>query len=93
MEGGVELPSAEFKVEEDLVVGTVPWDSLEDPEVRKLALDRRRSSLKKGIGSARNSTAVVSSARTLGAESVAQVVIVIIERNIGASKRVGSSSM
>jgi hypothetical protein len=53
VEGGVELPSAEFKVEEDLVVGTVPWDSLEDPEVRKLALDRRRSSLKKGIGSAR----------------------------------------
>ena len=50
VEGGVELPRAEFKVEEDLVVGTVPLDSLEDPEVlevRKLAFERRRNSLKK----------------------------------------------
>lgn len=52
VDGGVELPGAEFRVEEDLVVGTVPWDSLEDPEVpevRKLARDRLRRSLKKGI--------------------------------------------
>lgn len=43
------LPGVEFKVEEDLAVGTVPLDSVEESEVRKLALDRRRSSLKKGI--------------------------------------------
>jgi hypothetical protein len=52
VDGGVELPSAELRVEVDLVVGTVPLDPLEDPEVpdvRKLALDRLRSSLKKGI--------------------------------------------
>ena len=38
------------------MVGTVPLDSLEDPEVpevRKLALDRRRSSLKKVIANTR----------------------------------------
>ena len=34
-------------MEVDLVVGTVPFDSAEESVVRKLALDRRRSSLKK----------------------------------------------
>lgn len=52
VDGGVELPRIELRVDEDLVVGTVPLDPLEDPdvpEVRKLALERLRSSLKKGI--------------------------------------------
>ena len=49
VEGGVELPRAEFRVDVDLVVGTVPLDSLDESVVRKLALERRRSSLKKGI--------------------------------------------
>ena len=48
-EGGVEVPLMEFRVDDDLVVGTVPLDSLEESEVRKLALERLRSSLKKGI--------------------------------------------
>ena len=43
------LPKAEFKVDDDFVVGTVPVDSVEESEVRKLALDRRRRSLKKGM--------------------------------------------
>ncbi len=43
------LPGVELSVEEDLAVGTVPLDSVEESEVRKLAFDRRRSSLKKGI--------------------------------------------
>jgi hypothetical protein len=43
------LPGVEFKVEEDLAVGTVRLESAEESVVRKLALDRRRSSLKKGI--------------------------------------------
>lgn len=44
------LPAtAEFKVEDDFVVGTVPFESLDESEVRKLALERRRSSLKKGM--------------------------------------------
>jgi hypothetical protein len=43
------LPGVEFKVDEDLAVGTVPLDSAEESEVRKLAFDRRRSSLKKGM--------------------------------------------
>jgi hypothetical protein len=42
-------PCAELSVEDDLVVGTVAWDSLEESDVRKLAFDRRRSSLKNGI--------------------------------------------
>jgi hypothetical protein len=50
VDGGVVLPfKPEFKVEDDLAVGTVAVDSFEESEVRKLALDRRRSSLKKGI--------------------------------------------
>jgi hypothetical protein len=48
-EDGVEVPLAEFRVDDDLVVGTVPLDSLEESEVRKLALERLRSSLKNGI--------------------------------------------
>ena len=50
--GGVELPKVEFNVDDDLVVGTVPLDSLEsfdESEVRKLARERLRSSLKKGM--------------------------------------------
>lgn len=47
------LPRAEFNVEDDLVVGTVRLDSFDDPEVRKLALDRLRSSLKKGMVSSK----------------------------------------
>lgn len=43
------LPRAEFKVDEDFAVGTVPLDSVEELEVRKLALDRLRRSLKKGM--------------------------------------------
>ena len=48
-EDGVEVPFVEFRVDDDLAVGTVPLDSLEESEVRKLALERLRSSLKKGI--------------------------------------------
>lgn len=48
-EDGVEAPLAEFRVDDDLAVGTVPLDSLEESEVRKLALERLRSSLKNGI--------------------------------------------
>lgn len=52
-EGGVELPFelpfVELRVEDDLAVGTLSFDSLEESEVRKLALERLRSSLKKGI--------------------------------------------
>ena len=51
MDGGVELPRIEFKVEDDFVVGTLPLDSLEESLVRKLAFERRRSSLKKGMPS------------------------------------------
>ncbi len=36
-------------MDEDLAVGTVPFDSVEESEVRKLAFDRRRSSLKNGM--------------------------------------------
>lgn len=43
------LPSAELSVDEDFVVGTVPLDSVEELEVRKLAFDRLRKSLKKGM--------------------------------------------
>src|SRR5580700_2252557 len=48
-EDGVEVPLVEFRVDDDLAVGTVPLDSLEESEVRKLALERLRSSLKNGI--------------------------------------------
>jgi hypothetical protein len=48
-EGGVEVPLLEFRVDDDLAVGTVPLDLLEESEVRKLALERLRSSLKNGI--------------------------------------------
>ncbi len=49
--GGVVVPKEEFRVEEDFAVGMVPLldsaeDSLEEPCVLKLALDRRRRSLK-----------------------------------------------
>lgn len=47
------LPRAEFRVDDDFVVGTVPVDSVEESEVRKLALDRRRKSLKKGMSEER----------------------------------------
>ena len=49
MDGGVALPRAELSVEEDFAVGTVPLDSVEESEVRKLAFDRLRKSLKKGM--------------------------------------------
>lgn len=53
VDGGVELPFelpfVDPRVEDDLVVGTVPLDSLEESEVRKLAFERLRRSLKKGI--------------------------------------------
>ena len=42
-------PRAELRVEDDLVVGTFPFESLEESEVRKLAFERRRSSLKNGM--------------------------------------------
>jgi hypothetical protein len=48
-EDGVEVPLVEFTVDDDLAVGTVPSDSLEESEVRKLALERLRSSLKNGM--------------------------------------------
>jgi hypothetical protein len=48
-EDGVEVSLMEFRVDDDLVVGTVPLDSLEESDVRKLALERLRSSLKNGI--------------------------------------------
>jgi hypothetical protein len=43
------LPGAEFRVEDDFVVGTVPLESVEESVVRKLAFDRLRKSLKNGI--------------------------------------------
>jgi hypothetical protein len=46
-EGGVEPPYEELRVEEDLVVGTVPFDSFDESLVRKLAFERLRSSLRK----------------------------------------------
>ena len=49
MEGGVELPRAELRVEEDFVVGTVPLDSFEESRVRKLALLFLLRSLKNGM--------------------------------------------
>lgn len=47
--GGVVEPKEELRVEEDLAVGTVPFEleSVTEPEVLlKLALERRRKSLK-----------------------------------------------
>ena len=38
-----------MRVEEDFAVGTVPLDSVEESEVLKLAFERRRRSLKKGM--------------------------------------------
>jgi hypothetical protein len=49
VEGGVVLPPAELSVEDDFAVGTVPLDSVEESEVRKLAFERLRRSLKKGM--------------------------------------------
>ena len=47
----------EFNVDVDRVVGTVPLVEVdEDLSVRKLALDRRRNSLKKGIIPTRDKT-------------------------------------
>lgn len=43
------LPWAELRVEEDFAVGTGLLVSVEESEVRKLALDRLRRSLKKGM--------------------------------------------
>jgi hypothetical protein len=39
----------EFKVDDDFAVGTVAVDSFEESEVRKLAFERRRNSLKNGM--------------------------------------------
>lgn len=62
MDGGDEDPYIEPNVEEDFVVGIVPLDplesldeTLEDLSVLKLALERRRISLKKGMSSIRDS--------------------------------------
>ncbi len=49
MEGGVVLPPVELSVEDDFAVGTVPLDSVEESEVRKLAFERLRRSLKNGM--------------------------------------------
>lgn len=46
---GAELAYAEFSVEEDFCEGTPLLELLEESEVRKLALERRRRSLKKAI--------------------------------------------
>src|SRR4051794_29104868 len=47
----------EFKVDVDRVVGTVPLAEADDDlSVRKLALERRRNSLKKGIASTSGKT-------------------------------------
>jgi hypothetical protein len=53
-EGGVVVPNEELRVEEDFAVGIMPLldstdDALEEPCVLKLALDRRRRSLKNGM--------------------------------------------
>ena len=45
--GGVEPPKEELRVEDDLAVGTVPLEALDESEVRILAVDRLRRSLKK----------------------------------------------
>ena len=64
--GGVELPWSKLRVEDDMVVGTVPLDSLEpleESEVRKLALERLRKSLKKGMtadGISRDHSSLIS---------------------------------
>jgi len=50
----VVLPGAELRVEEDFAVGTVPLDSVDESEVRKLAFDRLRKSLKKGMAGRMN---------------------------------------
>ena len=48
-EGGVVFPFIELRVEDDFAVGKVPLESFDESEVRKLALDRLRSSLKNGM--------------------------------------------
>jgi hypothetical protein len=48
--GGVVLPpAAELRVDEDFAVGTVAFESFDESVVRKLAFERRRSSLKNGM--------------------------------------------
>lgn len=50
LEGGVELVAyAEFNVEDDFCEGTLLLEFFEESDVRKLARDRRRRSLKKVI--------------------------------------------
>lgn len=50
VDGGVDSAYAEFKVDEDFWDGTLSLlESLDDSEVRKLALDRRRRSLRKAM--------------------------------------------
>jgi hypothetical protein len=50
VDGGVVLPfKPEFKVDEDLAVGTAAVESLDESEVRKLAFERLRNSLKNGM--------------------------------------------
>jgi hypothetical protein len=57
----------EFKVDVDRVVGTVPLAEADDDlSVRKLALERRRNSLKKGIASTSGKTKE-SADQTIGA--------------------------
>jgi hypothetical protein len=48
-EGGVVFPFNELRVEDDFAVGKVPLESFDESEVRKLAFDRLRSSLKNGM--------------------------------------------
>lgn len=52
VDGGVVLPGAELSVDEDFAVGTVSLEAVEESEVRKLARDRLRSSLKNGMAEA-----------------------------------------
>jgi hypothetical protein len=48
-EEGVEVPLVELSVEDDFAAGTVPLDSFDESDVRKLALERLRRSLKNGM--------------------------------------------
>lgn len=43
------LPPAELSVDDDFAVGTVPLESVDESEVRKLAFERLRRSLKNGM--------------------------------------------
>lgn len=69
VDGGVVLPPAELSVDDDFAVGTVPLESVEESEVRKLALERLRRSLKKGIVVG-NACLYVSTIKILGVMAI-----------------------